>query len=76
MLANPQPDGEYIYFFLGQLYQVIYMHKGSPFSAGQTHFLEEVARALIHQASNEIRFEYYGEGIQEQALKFLSELRS
>ena len=75
-LTNSHPNGEYIFFLLGQLYQVIYMHKGSPFSAEQTHLLEELAHALIRQATSEIRFEYYCEGIEEQALKFLAELHA
>jgi hypothetical protein len=75
-LASDRPDDEYIFFLLGQLYQVIYMHKGSPFSAVQTRLLEEVARVLIQQAAEEVRFENYCESIEKQALEFLAELRA
>ena len=43
-LSSPQPDEEFVFFFFGQLYQVIYMHKGSPFNSAQTLLLQRVAQ--------------------------------
>lgn len=75
-LSSPQPDEEFIFFFLGQLYQVIYMHKGSPFNPAQTLLLQRVAQSVAENANDHERFAYFYEDIEAQVVKFLAELNA
>lgn len=68
------PDEEFIASFVFQLYQVIYMHKGSPFSPEQTLFLKKVATVIAENAKDQKRFEYAGNDIIENVKQFLAEL--
>ncbi|MFG6447632.1 hypothetical protein ACG0Z6_05175 [Roseateles sp. BYS180W] len=40
------PDDEFVSQFFHQLYQLVYMHKGSPFTASQTDLLVRIAKTL------------------------------
>jgi hypothetical protein len=73
-LSSPQPDEEFIFFFLGALYQVIYMHKGSPFNPAQTLLLQRVAQSVAKIANDHKRFAYFNQDIKAQVVEFLAEL--
>lgn len=73
-LNSDNPDEEYIYFLIGELYQIIYMHKGSPFSSTQTEVIKRLVQLSILQAENKQRFEYYSNDIIENGRQFFSEL--
>jgi hypothetical protein len=75
-LSSPQPDEEFVFFFLGELYQVIYMHKGSPFNPTQTLLLQKIAQSVAENANDQKRFAYFGRDISAQVVKFLAELRA
>ncbi len=64
-LSSPQTDNEFVAFLLGQLYQVIYMHKGSPFTRAQTLPLRKVAQSASRQTNDR--------DLELQATRFLGE---
>ncbi len=71
-LAGAKPDEEFIFHFLGELYQVFYMHKGRPFSPAQTNLLRRVVERIGEKAAAPGLFEYYGDDIKLQAEKVLT----
>lgn len=75
-LATAHPDEEFVFRFLGQLYQVVYMHKGSPFSPAQTDLLRRVAQRIVEKAAAPGSFEDYGCDIIRQAQEFLAEIEA
>lgn len=75
-LASAQPNEEFVFHFLGQLYQVFYMHKGSPFSPAQTNSLRGVVERLGEKAAGPGSFEYFGDDIRLQAEKVLAQMRA
>jgi hypothetical protein len=75
-LASAQPNEEFIFHFLGQLYQVFYMHKGSPFSPVQMNALRGVVERLGEKAAAPGSFEYFGDDIRLQAEKVLVQMRA
>lgn len=74
-LASADPDEEFVLKFLGQLYQVIYMHKGSPFNPAQTDLLRRVAQRIGEKAVVPGSFEYC-EDVKRGADQFLAELEA
>jgi hypothetical protein len=75
-LSSPQPDEQFVFFLLGQLYQVIHMHKGSPFNPAQTLLLQRVAQSVAENANDQKRFAYFKQDIEAQVMKFLAELHA
>ena len=75
-LGSAQPDEEFPFYFLGQLYQVFYMHKGSPFTPVQTECVRQVVERLGEMATAAGPFEYYGDDVKLQAQKVLTEMRA
>ena len=73
-LESEEPDDEFVYFLIGALYQVIYMHKGSPFNEAQTETIENLVHYSLRK-ENRDRFEYYGNDVKEYGELFFSELR-
>ena len=73
-LASPQPDEEFTFHFLGQLYQVFYMHKRSPFSLAQTNLLRRVVQRISEKAEAPGTFEYYRDDVRLQAEKILTQM--
>jgi len=51
-LAEEQPDEEFVFHLLGQLYQVFFIHKGSPFSALQTDLLRRIVVWIPDEAAD------------------------
>lgn len=70
-LASAQPDEEFVFDFLGNLYQVA--HMGSPFDPAQTDFLRRVVQQTAEAAAASGSFEYFADDIKHQAEKFLTE---
>ena len=56
------------------MYQVVYMHKESPFSPGQTQLLRRVVERIGEKAAVAGSFEYYGDDIRLQAERILAEM--
>jgi hypothetical protein len=75
-LASAQPDEEFTFHFLGQLYQVFYMHKGSPFSLPQTNLLRRIVERIGEKAAALDLFDYYVDDIKLQAEKVLTEMEA
>ena len=75
-LASAPPDEEFPFYFLGQLYQVFYMHKGSPFSPAQTKLLRRVVEGVRKRAAVPGSFEYWGDDIKLQAEQVLHEMQA
>ena len=73
-LSSAEPHEEFVYFLIGQLYQVVYMHKGSSFSLAQKSLLQRIARFTVENAKDPKRFVYYSEGIEHQVATFMGEL--
>ena len=73
-LAQAPPNEEFIFHLLGQLYQVFYMHKGSPFNPAQTDLIRRVVQHIAEKAVEPGLFEYYGDDIWEWAEKVLAEM--
>ena len=67
---SARPDEEFVFYFLGQLYQVFFMHQGSPFDSVLTALLRRVVEQVGEQAAAGT-FEYFGEDIERQAAKLL-----
>ena len=74
-LNSEKPDEEFVIFFIGQLYQVIYMHKGSPFSLVQTEIIKELVQYAVKKSENKECFEYFSNDIKEAGTKFFNELK-
>jgi hypothetical protein len=53
--ASAQTDEEFIFCFLGQLYQVV--HAGNPFHPAQTNLLRRVVEWIGEEAGDEIRLQ-------------------
>ena len=49
-LSSLQPDEEFVVQLLAEMYQLIYMHKGSPFTSSQTVLLKNVACLTAERA--------------------------
>jgi hypothetical protein len=75
-LAGAQSNEEFTFYFLGQLYQVFYIHKGSPFSPAQTNLLRQVVEHSGEKAATSGSFAYYGEDIRHQVEQVLSEMKA
>lgn len=73
-LESDVPDEEFVFYLLGALYQVVYMHKGSPFSAEQTGLIKELVALIEQEAKDDTRFEYYSADIQNSVKQFNIEL--
>ena len=73
-LTSTHPDEEYVFQFFGALYQVIFIHKGSPFSVHQTDLLKRLAEDTSLRATDEKKFPFYSHDIANAAAQFLSEL--
>lgn len=71
-LATEQPDEEFVFYFLGALYQVFYMHKGSPFSPIQTNLLRRLVEHIGEKAAAGDSFEYFADDITRQSEQVLS----
>jgi len=67
-LSSPQPDEDFLSLFFHQLYQVIFMHKGSPFNTVQTVLLQRIASSVAENAND-----HY---VEPEVLRFLAELRT
>jgi hypothetical protein len=75
-LTTAQPDREFVFHLLGQLHQVAYMHKGSPFSPVQTDLLRRVAQRVSAKAAVPGAFEEFTEDIRESADRVLREMQA
>lgn len=71
-LATEQPDEEFVFYFLGALYQIFYMHKGSPFSPVQTNLLRRLVEHIGEKAAAGDSFEYFADDITRQSEQVLS----
>ena len=71
---SDNPECGFLQFFAHELYQVIYMHKGSPFNSEQTSVLKRVALVASQEARS--RIEVFGDDIARNAEQFLAELRA
>jgi hypothetical protein len=74
-LVSGRPDEEFVLQFFGQLYQVAYMHKGSPFNAAQTDLLRRIAERMAEEAAVPGLFEY-PDDVKDAAGQFLAELKA
>jgi hypothetical protein len=75
-LVQTQPDEEFTFHLLGQLYQVFYMHKGSPFNSLQTGLLRRMVQRIAEKAATAGSFEYYADDIKDWAEKVLAEMEA
>jgi hypothetical protein len=75
-LSSEQGNEEFVFAFLGALYQVSYMNKGSPFSPVQTRLLRRIVEEIGGLAKAGSSFEYFGEDIQRQAEQLLTEMKA
>lgn len=73
-LATVQQDEEFVFYFLGALYQVFYMHKGSPFSPTQTNLLRRIVERIREKAAALEAFDYFVDDIEFQAAQVLTEM--
>lgn len=73
-LSSPQPDEEFVFYFLGALYQVFYMHKGSPFSPMQTNLLRRMVERIRDMAAALEWFDYFVDNIKLQAEQVLTQM--
>ena len=65
---------EFVFYFLGALYQVFYIHKGSPFTAAQTDLLRRIIERVGEIAASLDAFDYFVDDIKLQADKVLTEM--
>lgn len=73
-LESDEPDEEFVFDLMGALYQLIYMHKGSPFTPQQTTLINELVSYAMQQAQDGSRFEYCGDDIRDGAGQYFTEL--
>jgi len=73
-LDSEEPDEEFVIFFIAQLYQVVYMHKGSPFTSIQTEIIKDLVLYAVQKAKTVKYFEYFSEDISENGQQFFNEL--
>jgi hypothetical protein len=72
-LERDNPDEEFVFFLFCELYQVVYMHKGSPFNETQT---EAINKLVQYSLGNEKldRFEYFSDSVKESGEQYFTEL--
>ena len=73
-LADERPNDEFVFHLLGQLHQIVHMHKGSPFNAGQTDLLRRVVRWIAEKVADPSVFEDFRDDIEDWAEKVIAEL--
>ena len=73
-LESKEPEEEFVFFFIGALYQLTYIHKGSPFSSAQTDLIIELVELAVENSKDQARFEYFSDDIQDNAKEFRDEL--
>jgi len=73
-LQSDVPDEEFIFFLMGALYQMIYIHKGSPFSRAQTDLIKELVHYTLKKSEHNPLFEYFKHDIHNSAQEFFAEL--
>ena len=73
-LDSKNPDELFVHSFIGALYQIAYMHKGSPFSQEQTIFLRKLAEAVAQDARDLERYGGLGIDIEHGVGQFLAAL--
>jgi hypothetical protein len=73
-LASAEPDEQFVFYFLGALYQVFYMHKGSPFNPLQTNLLRRIVQRIGEKAAALESFDYFVDDIKLQAETVLAEM--
>lgn len=71
-LNGKNSDVLFVLYFIGQLYQVAYIHKGSPFSQEQTAFLKEMVGTVV--ALTKGNGDYDGLDIEQCAAQFVAAL--
>lgn len=71
-LEDEEPDDDFVFQLFSAWYQVIYIHKGSPFSLIQTELLRRVGHDIIKITKRDGVFE--DSYIEANARKFLAEL--
>ena len=70
-LASNTPDTEFILHLLGELQQVIHMHKSNPFTSTQTALLKQLAQYVCdHTAKNNLSA-YQEQDIEQYANQLL-----
>jgi hypothetical protein len=74
-LEKAEPDEEFIFYFFGQLYQVVYMHKGSPFTKEQTVLIKQIVNFTVERIKNDKKFYFFElQEYEEHAQMFFDEL--
>lgn len=75
-VAESECDEGFVCCLFSQLYQVIYMHKGSPFSPVQTQLLERIAQTVAAAIDGQEIFSDSAQDIKDQAFTFVAELHT
>lgn len=73
-LGCEDPDELFVHSLVGQLYQVAYMYKGSPFNQVETDFLKKVAEVVMKDARDTSRYGNYGAFIEATVGQFFAAL--
>lgn len=73
-LGDERPRAEFVFYLLGQLHQVVYMHKGSPFAEHQTNVLRRIVQLIAERAADPGLFEEFADDIKDSSEKLLCEM--
>lgn len=73
-LQNDEPDEEFVFYLMGALYQIIYIHKGSPFTREQTALIKGLVSYALEVICDNPVFEYFARDIENSAEDFFREL--
>jgi hypothetical protein len=73
-LGDEDPDELFVHSFIGELYQVAHMYRGSPFSQEQTALLRQVAETVSRDAMDLKRYGELGIDIDRGVGQFLEAL--
>lgn len=74
-LDKAEPDEEFIFYFFSELYQVVYIHKGSPFTQEQTILIKKIVNYTVERIKNDKKFDFFEwKDYEENAQLFFDEL--
>ena len=75
-IESENPDEPFISELLMAMYQVVYMHKGSPFSASETDIIKNVVSFIAEAATEKGITGYYDGDIKSGEERSFNELQS
>lgn len=73
-LTQSPPHEEFVFYLVGQVYQVFYRHKSTPFNSAQTDLIRRIVQHVAER-TEALAFDDFNDDIQEWARIALAEMK-